>query len=96
MRGRHDVVIGVGDIVSILNFFCCTPWHGLVLNGKGKHDGQKKWLLQRFSVALPPPNVTGSLHLGHALTGSIQVCPWPLGDWLTNITLAGVTPPTKE
>ncbi|KAH9503377.1 hypothetical protein Btru_072869 [Bulinus truncatus] len=25
-----------------------------------------------FSILLPPPNVTGSLHLGHALTGSIQ------------------------
>ena len=25
-----------------------------------------------FSVLLPPPNITGSLHLGHALTISIQ------------------------
>ncbi|KAK6979764.1 valine--tRNA ligase-like isoform X1 [Biomphalaria glabrata] len=25
-----------------------------------------------FSLLLPPPNVTGSLHLGHALTGSVQ------------------------
>ena len=25
-----------------------------------------------FSVVLPPPNVTGSLHLGHALTASVQ------------------------
>ncbi len=25
-----------------------------------------------FSIALPPPNVTGSLHLGHALTATIQ------------------------
>ena len=33
-----------------------------------------------FVIVLPPPNVTGSLHLGHALTGAIQVCgsafPW--------------------
>jgi valyl-tRNA synthetase len=28
-----------------------------------------------FSIAVPPPNVTGSLHMGHALNGSIQdVC----------------------
>lgn len=27
----------------------------------------------RFKMFLPPPNVTGALHLGHALTGSIQV-----------------------
>jgi valyl-tRNA synthetase len=25
-----------------------------------------------FSIVIPPPNVTGSLHLGHALTNSIQ------------------------
>jgi len=25
-----------------------------------------------FSIAIPPPNVTGSLHMGHALNGSIQ------------------------
>ena len=27
---------------------------------------------EAFSIALPPPNVTGSLHMGHALNGSIQ------------------------
>ncbi|HEY1285653.1 MAG TPA: valine--tRNA ligase [Solirubrobacterales bacterium] len=27
---------------------------------------------QNFSVAIPPPNVTGALHMGHALNGSIQ------------------------
>src|SRR3712207_1323471 len=25
-----------------------------------------------FSIAVPPPNVTGALHMGHALNGSIQ------------------------
>ncbi|XP_043242791.1 valine--tRNA ligase-like [Amphibalanus amphitrite] len=32
----------------------------------------------RFSLVLPPPNVTGRLHLGHALTISIQdaLCRW--------------------
>ena len=27
---------------------------------------------ESFSVAIPPPNVTGSLHMGHALNGSMQ------------------------
>src|SRR3954451_16272840 len=25
-----------------------------------------------FSIAIPPPNVTGALHMGHALNGTIQ------------------------
>jgi valyl-tRNA synthetase len=25
-----------------------------------------------YSIAIPPPNVTGALHMGHALNGSIQ------------------------
>src|SRR5580700_7361908 len=27
-----------------------------------------------YSVAIPPPNVTGVLHMGHALNNSIQDC----------------------
>jgi valyl-tRNA synthetase len=27
-----------------------------------------------FVIPIPPPNVTGSLHLGHALTNAIQDC----------------------
>jgi valyl-tRNA synthetase len=27
---------------------------------------------QNFSIAIPPPNVTGALHMGHALNGTIQ------------------------
>ena len=29
---------------------------------------------ENFSIAVPPPNVTGALHMGHALNGSIQDC----------------------
>jgi valyl-tRNA synthetase len=30
---------------------------------------------ENYSIAIPPPNVTGALHMGHALNGSIQdVC----------------------
>ena len=28
---------------------------------------------KQFSIVIPPPNVTGSLHMGHALNNSIQV-----------------------
>src|SRR3954454_18061661 len=27
---------------------------------------------ESFSIAIPPPNVTGALHMGHALNGTIQ------------------------
>jgi valyl-tRNA synthetase len=27
---------------------------------------------ESYSIAIPPPNVTGSLHMGHALNGSVQ------------------------
>jgi valyl-tRNA synthetase len=29
---------------------------------------------ENYSIAIPPPNVTGALHMGHALNGSIQDC----------------------
>ncbi|KAJ3057123.1 hypothetical protein HK097_000051 [Rhizophlyctis rosea] len=39
----------------------------LTTDGKLKPEGN-------FVIPIPPPNVTGSLHLGHALTNSIQDC----------------------
>ena len=29
-------------------------------------------IFARFAMVLPPPNVTGVLHLGHALTATVQ------------------------
>src|ERR1700761_6259790 len=29
---------------------------------------------ENYSIAIPPPNVTGVLHMGHALNSSIQDC----------------------
>ena len=37
----------------------------LTADGKAKEEGT-------YVIPIPPPNVTGSLHLGHALTDSIQ------------------------
>jgi len=30
---------------------------------------------RRFSIVIPPPNITGSLHLGHALNNTLQDLP---------------------
>jgi len=36
------------------------------------HGDERDRSRPAFSIVLPPPNVTGSLHLGHALTATIQ------------------------
>ena len=42
----------------------------------GERQQDRKMEKRRFSMVLPPPNVTGVLHLGHALTATIQVGPF--------------------
>jgi valyl-tRNA synthetase len=34
--------------------------------------GRKKYPLGPYTIVIPPPNVTGALHLGHALNNSLQ------------------------
>ncbi len=52
--------------------------HQQVEEGKYKNWKEKKYFnagdtsKEAFSIVMPPPNVTGKLHLGHALNGSIQ------------------------
>ncbi|WP_354697650.1 Valine--tRNA ligase [Paraconexibacter sp. AEG42_29] len=36
------------------------------------HPAPEGTAAENFSIAIPPPNVTGALHMGHALNGSIQ------------------------
>src|SRR4051812_9100348 len=36
------------------------------------HPEPKGTAAQNYSIAIPPPNVTGALHMGHALNGAIQ------------------------
>ncbi len=45
---------------------------------RGYFKGDPHSTKPAFSIVLPPPNVTGSLHLGHALTATIQdiLCRW--------------------
>ena len=39
---------------------------------KGYFHGEDSSKKPPFSIVLPPPNVTGALHMGHALTLTIQ------------------------
>ena len=32
----------------------------------------EKWDAKAFSIVIPPPNITGSLHIGHAFNGTLQ------------------------
>ena len=36
------------------------------------HPAAEGEAAENYSIAIPPPNVTGSLHMGHALNGSVQ------------------------
>jgi valyl-tRNA synthetase len=42
------------------------------IEGEYFHPAAEGTPEQNFSVAIPPPNVTGALHMGHALNGSMQ------------------------
>jgi valyl-tRNA synthetase len=42
------------------------------LEGGYFHPPAKGTAAENYSVAIPPPNVTGALHMGHALNGSMQ------------------------
>ncbi len=57
---------------------------------------------ENFSIAIPPPNVTGALHMGHALNGSIQDCltRWARGagmraKWILGTDHAGIATQTQ-
>ncbi len=48
-----------------------SKWYPL-WNERGYFKGDAHSTKPAFCIVLPPPNVTGSLHLGHALTATIQ------------------------
>jgi valyl-tRNA synthetase len=57
---------------------------------------------ENYSIAIPPPNVTGALHMGHALNGSIQdtLIRWHrmLGQrtkWILGMDHAGIATQTQ-
>ena len=52
---------------------------------------------ENYSIAIPPPNVTGALHMGHALNGAIQdtLARWARGEgrrtkWILGTDHAGI------
>jgi valyl-tRNA synthetase len=47
-------------------------WYAFWLERGYFHADEKDRARPAFSIVLPPPNVTGSLHLGHALTATLQ------------------------
>jgi valyl-tRNA synthetase len=47
-------------------------WYAFWVERRYFHADEKDRTRPTFSIVLPPPNVTGSLHLGHALTATIQ------------------------
>ncbi|MQA74449.1 MAG: valine--tRNA ligase [Solirubrobacterales bacterium] len=42
------------------------------IEGGAFHPAAEGTSEQNFSIAIPPPNVTGVLHMGHALNGTVQ------------------------
>ncbi len=42
------------------------------MEGGWFHPEAEGTAAENFSIAIPPPNVTGALHMGHALNGTIQ------------------------
>jgi len=57
---------------------------------------------ENYSIAIPPPNVTGALHMGHALNGSIQDCLMRYqrmrgrrGKWILGTDHAGIATQTQ-
>jgi valyl-tRNA synthetase len=53
-------------------------WYRFWLERGYFHADERDRSRPPFSIVLPPPNVTGSLHLGHALTATLQdvLCRW--------------------
>ncbi|MGB4600425.1 MAG: valine--tRNA ligase [Trichlorobacter sp.] len=52
-------------------------WYGEWLN-KGYFHAAADAAKQPYSIVIPPPNVTGALHMGHALNNTLQdiLCRW--------------------
>lgn len=52
-------------------------WYRVWIEGNYFH-GDEKDPAEHYSIVIPPPNVTGSLHMGHALNNTLQdiLCRW--------------------
>jgi hypothetical protein len=55
----------------ISNSMLLIAWYDWWMK-QGYFSADPKSDKEKFVIVIPPPNVTGSLHLGHALTNSVQ------------------------
>ncbi len=62
---------GAHELCSVVRSACRYDWW----EQQGYFQPREGAREEPFVMVIPPPNVTGSLHLGHALTNAIQVCP---------------------
>ena len=62
------IIIFVIQLLQILLLFIFPLHHHHNLY----HINIMTIIMIRFAMVLPPPNVTGVLHLGHALTATVQ------------------------
>lgn len=67
--------------------------NGRLFDGSNASNGSRR----KYTSILPPPNVTGNLHLGHALMATVQdvICRWKLLNgfdvqWIPGIDHAGI------
>lgn len=49
-----------------------SKWYDFWMKNSVFSADKRKGKKERFSIVIPPPNVTGSLHMGHALTVTIE------------------------
>src|SRR4051812_6163097 len=75
---------------------------GLWLDSGLHHPEPEGTPAENYSIAIPPPNVTGALHMGHALNGSIQdtLMRWARGEgrrakWILGTDHAGIATQTQ-
>jgi valyl-tRNA synthetase len=71
-------------------------WYGEWL-GKGYFHADETSPRKPYSIVIPPPNVTGALHMGHALNNTLQdiLCRWKRMDgynvlWMPGTDHAGI------
>ncbi len=76
-------------------------WYSFWLEKKYFHADEKDTTRPTYSIVIPPPNVTGSLHMGHALNATLQdiLCRWKRMEghnvlWMPGTDHAGIATQT--
>lgn len=76
-------------------------WYNFWLERKLFHADENDEVRPTYSIVIPPPNVTGSLHMGHALNATLQdiLCRWKRMEgynvlWMPGTDHAGIATQT--